>query len=267
MGRRGLQVSPICLGITDSPATVEAAFEAGVNFFFISADLHWPLYEATRRGLERLLKGNRKRRDEIVVGIASYFEEPWFGYLQFWEVIDAIPALERVDLLIAGGVTNDLSFDERTATLRRARAMQYLGARSIGASLHKRKLALLAQNRGLDISYIRYNAAHPGARSEVLSSLPQKRRTLLFNFKSVLPVVSTASPAKFAKLRRSMIPAPTDHYRFALSAPEIDGILCSPRTPLQVFRLLRALEKGPMSRDEQDYMLQIYSQAEITKHS
>ena len=56
LGESGLRVSPVCLGIVESPEVVPAAFDAGVNFFFVTADLHWPLYERTRRGLELLTR-------------------------------------------------------------------------------------------------------------------------------------------------------------------------------------------------------------------
>ena len=52
----GLLVSPVCLGAVPSPKVVPAAWEAGINFFFVTADMHWPMYEPLRRGLESLFK-------------------------------------------------------------------------------------------------------------------------------------------------------------------------------------------------------------------
>ena len=265
LGSTGLRVSPICLGMTGSPACVQAAFEAGVNFFFVSADLHWPLYEETRKGLERLLKGNPRMRDKIVVGIVSYFEQPWFGYgTQFWDAVNAVRGLKRADLLIAGGVSSGWSFDERLPTLQAAKGERYLGARAIGASLHQRTLAVRAEkSRAVDISYIRYNAAHPGARRDVLPYLRKKRRTLLFNFKSVLwPLPSR----KLLGLTASdWLPEPTDYYRFVLSAPEFDGLLCSPWTPREVRALACALDKGPLSREEQERLLRLCAGVDANK--
>src|SRR5215469_14434904 len=51
LGDEGLSVSPFCLGMVRSPDAVSAAFDAGINFFFLSADMHWPLYEPLRLGL------------------------------------------------------------------------------------------------------------------------------------------------------------------------------------------------------------------------
>jgi len=68
LGKSGLLGSPFCLGITASPDTVVAAYEAGINFFFITADLHWPLYDGVRKDLANILDGNKSRRDELVAG-------------------------------------------------------------------------------------------------------------------------------------------------------------------------------------------------------
>src|SRR5436190_890300 len=50
LGSKGLRVSPFCLGRVKSPDTVLAAFDAGINFFFVTADMHWPGYENLREG-------------------------------------------------------------------------------------------------------------------------------------------------------------------------------------------------------------------------
>jgi hypothetical protein len=54
LGTQGRRVSPFCLGWVHSPDTITAAFDAGINFFFITTDLHWPGYEATRSGVRQL---------------------------------------------------------------------------------------------------------------------------------------------------------------------------------------------------------------------
>jgi len=40
LGTSGLEVSPICIGMVEDPRTIPAAFEAGINFFFVTADMH-----------------------------------------------------------------------------------------------------------------------------------------------------------------------------------------------------------------------------------
>src|SRR5215471_15526270 len=123
LGRSGLQVSPICLGLTQSPETVIAAYEEGINFFFLTADLHWPIYDGIRKGLAKLLQGNASRRHEIVVGVVSYLDNPLFSALQFNEVISEVPGLDYVDVMIAGAVASDQSFYSRLDSMSHARSV------------------------------------------------------------------------------------------------------------------------------------------------
>ena len=260
LGRTGLRVSPLCLGMTMSPDVVPAAYEAGINFFFITADLHWPLYEHTRAGLSKLLTDNKARRDEIVVGVVSYLDEPLFGALQFHEVIDSVPGLERVDVLIAGGVASDESFYPRLRSITNARAINHSGSSAIGASFHQRSTALTAANYNLlDIMFTRYNSAHPGARTDLFPYLHPQRAVLNYNFKSVLSLVTKEMFTQLGLTDQHWLPHPSDYYRFVLTRPEIDGILCSPCTPKEVEELVAALDKGPLRADEEEYMIWLSS--------
>ncbi|HEY2290140.1 MAG TPA: hypothetical protein VGM86_05495, partial [Thermoanaerobaculia bacterium] len=233
LGKSGLRVGPVCLGTVPGPGTVLAAFDAGINFFFVSADLHWPLYEGTRRGLEALLARGGGVRDEIVVGVVSYLEQPLFQALQVHEVINAVAGLERVDLIIAGGVSNPSSFDSRLEPMTYARNLKFRGARAIGASFHDRRQAVKAAKLDqLDILYVRYNTAHPGARTDLFPFLLPVRTGRIFNFKSTMFKV-TAEMLRRLELSPTYcwLPDIPDYYRFALSRPELDGILASPKTP------------------------------------
>jgi hypothetical protein len=262
LGRTGLTVSPFCLGMTASADSVIAAYESGINFFFVTADLHWPLYDGVRKGLARLLDGNKTRRDEIVVGVVSYLDDPLFSTLQFHEVIGEVPGLDRVDLMIAGGVSSDQSFYSRLNSLERARSQRHHGAVAIGASFHQRSLALVADHHGLlDISYIRYNSGHPGARRDLFPYMRPARTGLVFNFKSVLSRVSKEMFQNFGLPSNYWLPDMCDYYRFVLSRQEIDGILCSPMTADEVRGMVAALDKGPLTQEEQEYMIWLSSLA------
>ena len=77
----------------------------------------------------------------------------------------------------------------------RARSSAYLDSCAVGASFHHRRSALSGINSNLiDISYIRYNTAHPGARTDTLPFLRPDRAGLVYNFKSVL---SQVTPERF----------------------------------------------------------------------
>jgi hypothetical protein len=245
--------------MTASPETVVAAFEEGVNFFFVTADLHWPLYDGVRKGLAKLLAGSPSRREQIVVGVVSYLENPLFGALQFHEVTNEIAGLDRVDLLIAGAVSSEQSFYSRVEAMSRARAAGQHEARAIGATFHQRPLALLAQHYGmLDISFIRYNSAHPGASRDLFPYL-SGRNIPIFNFKSTM---SQVTPDMFDKLNLGPTywrPEACDYYRFVLTRPEIDGILCSPLNPDEMRQLAQALAKGPLTPEQEAYMIWLSS--------
>jgi hypothetical protein len=257
LGQSPLFVSPICIGISGSPETVEAAYEVGVNFFFLSSDLHWPLYEATRKGLANLLASGRAKRDDIVVAACSYVDQPLFGALQFHEVIDAIPGLKRVDVAIAGGVSNPASYYARLPSLHVGKMSAYRGIAATGASFHDRQCALAAQNSNqLDIAYIRCNAAHPGARADIFPFLRRDRIGLTYNFKSLMFRVTEKELARVG-LRGIEPPHACDYYRFVLGSPELDGILCAPQSPAEVQQLAAALEKPPLSLQEEDYLIKL----------
>ena len=68
LGEGGLRVSPFCLGMVRSEDTTSAAFDAGINFFFLSADLHWPYYDLAR-GLRGCWLG--------ALAFASRSSSPW----------------------------------------------------------------------------------------------------------------------------------------------------------------------------------------------
>jgi hypothetical protein len=237
--------------------TVRAAFDAGVNFFFISNDLHWPLYMQLMRGISELLASGVKR-DEIVIAGVSYLSEPLFQYLQFNELLAAVPRMERIDILIAGAA-EDGNFLPRHKSLDRARADKRWGCAAIGASFHDRATARLAICGGLlDLAYVRYNAAHIGCEEDLFPHLSSDRSCLTYNFKSTMAYVPEPEFQKLNLGAQYPHPTITDGYRFALSRPELDGLLVSPQTPAQLFELLQALDRGPLPASKIRYMRDLY---------
>ena len=252
----GLHVSPLCLGITGHEDTVIAAYMLGVNFFFLTADLHWPLYEHTRRGLAKLFAWAPHIRETVVVAVTSYLGEPLFRALQLHEVIASVPGLRWVDVMVAGAVSDvPAEWDPRIRSLVQARAEGHVGARAIGASFHSRSHALRVINAGpLEIAFLRYNARHPGARTDVFPLLRPDRSTAIFGFKSTMFHDRSIRPPSVG-----WEPSVTDHYRFALSTGFIQGVLASPLTPAEVEGIARALELGALTPDEERHMISLAS--------
>jgi aryl-alcohol dehydrogenase-like predicted oxidoreductase len=234
----GLEVSPVCLGripdeeLAGSVDTACHAFDAGVNFFFVTGDLHWRLYALARRALAKLLR-RRGVRDQIVIAAVSYtrgLEEAAVG-----DLLSELPGLGRIDVLVGGGY---YAVDSpRIGAL--AAAAQRAGARAVGATFHDRAAAraALARHR-VDLAYVRYNPQHPGARADLFPAR-RGRNTRLYAFKTSWGAARD-------------IP---ERYRFALSRPELDGILVKLRTPAEVDALAAVLARPPMTEAEQRRMI------------
>jgi len=243
-------VSPFCIGMVDDAETISAAFDAGINFFLLSADMHWPRYEATRVGLARLL--SRVPREQVVVAAAAYVTQPEFCSTPFREVLDAVPGLGVLDVLIAGGAYA-AELPGRLAIYRGHRAQRFVGARALGVSFHDRRAAAEVITGGeLDVAFVRYNAAHPGARHDVFPRLAAERATRVFGFTSTAghdPAPDVADDV--------WVPDITDHYRFALSRVGLDGLLCSPTQPSHIAELAAAMASGPLSVAEEDHLIEL----------
>ena len=255
LGPRGLAVSPFCLGAVGEPGTVEAAFDAGINFFFISGDLHWPLYDDLRRGLSALLKRRPDVRSQIVVAVCSYAGHPEFMGSSGLELLATVPELDHLDVLVLGGV-REVDFLPR---LHFAERLQQGGAvRALGASFHDRRAALTGFNRQLvEVAFIRYNAIHPGARRDLFPALDAASPSLLYNFKSMLGYLDDTQWNKLGLSAEHWRPSHTDYYRFILTQPQIDGLLCAPSTPAEIAALASALEQPLLTEEEQQYLFDL----------
>jgi hypothetical protein len=251
LGSTGLRVSPFCLGVVGQPEVVTAAYEAGINFFFLSADMHWPVYEPLRQGLRRLLKASPSARKRVVVAVASYVTQPEFCYVPFLEVLEAVPELGHVDVAVIGG-SYASDFSVRLAQYRKTRPGQM---RALGASFHDRRAALRAVDMELlDIAFVRYNARHDAAEAQMFRKLRGERNTLLWNFQSTHGFVPHARLAALGLPAHNWRPDITDHYRFALRVPQLDGVLCSLDRKEHVAALVSALKKGPLSPEQATYL-------------
>jgi hypothetical protein len=249
LGASGVEVSPYCIGITRDADTVAAAFDAGINFFFVSGDLHWPQYEPLRTGIARLCA--RGLRDRIVVAGVSYLAQSELALAPFRELVLHVPGLDHLDVVVAGAVYKDLH--PRLETIEKLRSN--LGARAVAASFHDREAAAVAACDGaLDLCLVRYNAKHDGAERDVFPHVAA-RKAALYNFKSTLGYVTPERLDALGLDRELWRPAVTDHYRFVLSVAALDGVLWAPDEPAHVHALAAAIEEGPLDDEERDYLI------------
>ena len=247
----GLSVSPFCLGVVGDWKLIPAAFEMGINFFFVTTDMHWPAYEASRKGLRALLSSRKSIREEIAIAGVCYPTQPEFMVLPFQELVDSVPGMTRVDVLVAGGAYGaDLL--ARVTTLRAI--VERTQASAIAASFHDRAAALAAANHNLvDLCYIRYNPVHSGARQELLPRLTSPR-SLVFNFKSMHGYISHRQLRELEIDPSLWYPEASDYYRYALSRPQMDGLLFSVTHYRQLEELRAALTKEGLSEEEEVHL-------------
>lgn len=122
--------------------------------------------------------------------------------------------------------------------------------RAVGASIHDRRRAgKLAADSVLDLLMIRYNAAHPGAEQDIFPHLATRR-----------PVVVAYTATAWRRLLRAprgwtgRVPTAGDCYRFCLSSPHVDVVLSGPRNGNELRENLAAIERGPLSEDEMNFL-------------
>jgi len=121
--------------------------------------------------------------------------------------------------------------------------------RALGASIHDRPRAgQLAESSILDLLMIRFNAAHPGAETDVFPHLVRRH-----------PAIVAYTATSWRKLlrppRRWSGPAATagDCYRFCLTSPHIDVVLTTewfrPDMPRWLPRVLRHIRELAAARE------------------
>lgn len=246
LGRTGLQVGRIGIGASygvPQPA-IESAFERGANLFYWGS-----LRREAMAGAIRSLAP--RHRDRMVIAIQSFWR---FGSLLNWSVARALRrlALDRVDILILG-------WHNRTPNDRLLDACRQLKAdgrvRFLAVSGHNRPAFQSFIRDGVfDLLMMRYNAAHRGAESEIFPHLPAAGG----------PGVLAYTATRWGQLldpRRippgEKVPRASDCYRFALSNPSVHVCLCGPKDAGQMDEALAALERGPLSAEEDAWLRRV----------
>ena len=122
--------------------------------------------------------------------------------------------------------------------------------RAIGASIHDRPRAgRLAEDSILDVLMVRYNAAHAGAEQEIFPHLARRR-----------PAVVAYTATSWRKLLRppkgwrGRPMTAGECYRWVLSSPHVDVVLCGPRDAAEWRADLAALREGPLPEPELAWM-------------
>jgi aryl-alcohol dehydrogenase-like predicted oxidoreductase len=101
---------------------------------------------------------------------------------------------------------------------------------------------------------VRYNAAHPGAETEVFPHLSAGNRPGVVAY-TVTRWGDLLDPAMVPE--GEPVPTATDCHRFALSSPNVDVCLSAPQTKEQLDQTLATLRAEPLDAEELAWMKRV----------
>ena len=247
LGRTGLRVGR--LGVASSygvpAAAVERAFEHGVNYFY------WGT--ARRAGFGEAIRHLSPQRDRFVLVIQSYTR---VAGLMGWSLERALRELrlDHADVLLLGLWNKPIPARILDAARRLKERSQ---VRFLAFSSHNRSLvSKMLLNNDLDVIHFRYNAAHPGAETDIFPHIPATNPPGLVSY-TTTSWGQLMNPRKTPKHEKT--PTAADCYRFALTRPEIDVCITGPSNAQQMDQALEALRHGPMSETELAWMRRVGS--------
>jgi aryl-alcohol dehydrogenase-like predicted oxidoreductase len=218
LGKTGLVVSPLGLaggyGI-DAEGVVRAYHELGVRYFFVT-----PRFAPLLEGLRQLVKEGH--RDRIVLGMGAAIPTGW-SVEREWEKAARAIGVDTIDVFHLFWVQAHWYVTGKTWPAMR-RLKEQGKARALAISCHDRPMTrALVDELGLDAIMIRYNAAHRGAEGEIFGSLPAARP-------GVISYTATRW-GRLLKAQKGLAPMTgPECYRFALSHPAVDVVLCGARS-------------------------------------
>ena len=241
VGRIGLGSS---FGV--GPEGLALAFDHGINTFYWGS-IRRPGFG---EGIRRLA---RRGREKIAVVLQSYARWP-----AAWMRLTLESGLRRLDLEYADVLL--LGWYNRRppqAILDAAQELREKGrVRTLMMSGHQRSFfPEMARDGIFDLFMVRYNAAHRGAEREVFPALPAPPERPGICAYTATRWGSLLDPRRLPAGERA--PSAADCYRFCLSHPAVDMVLCGPADTEQVRVACKALAAGPLDPDELAWMRRV----------
>ena len=213
--------------------------ELGIRSFLVT-----PRMKALAEGVRRLIRTGH--RDEItLVSIAGIPAPGWVrGY---WRRFARALGTDHMDVFLMGWVQHPWYLRESVwHQMQRLKADGKVSA--LGFSIHNRPLAGRLANTlepRPDVLMVRYSAAHRGAESEIFDRLPAPRPGVIAYTATRWGELLEPRPDQGFEQGMS---AP-ECYRFALSHPVVDSVMCGARTWAELKEDAEAVRAGALSEE------------------
>jgi aryl-alcohol dehydrogenase-like predicted oxidoreductase len=246
LGRTGLKVFRLGLAATYRPGkdALHCALDAGINYFFCYG------FDGQMIGTLRSLF--KTRRDQLIVSTGAY--NLLVGHPDLRRTLEKRLrqlGTDYIYVFLFLGVTNPKHLGARELE-EMAKFREEGKVRAIGISCHDRKfVGKLVAEGAIDVTMMRYNAAHRGAEADIFPHLEAHD-----------PGVVSYTATRWSYLLRrprgypadAPVPTADQCYRFVLSNPNVDVCLTAPANRKQLQENLAGLGKGPLSHDEMSFM-------------
>ncbi len=246
LGRTGLKVFRLGVAGSYRPGekAIRQAIDAGVNYFFffaIDGQMIRTLREAIRGRREKFVLASGG--GNLVIASQNLRKSLERRLRQL--------GTEYIDVFHYLGIYKEKHFPEKVRE-ELLKLKETGKVRFTGISCHHRPLiGKLAGEGDIDVFMLRYNAAHRGAESEIFPYLAAHNPGVVA-YTATRWGYLLRRPNGYAKDGR--IPAAGECYRFVLTDPRVHAVLTAPRNAAQLEENLAAMEKGPLSAEDMDFM-------------
>ncbi len=247
LGKTDLMVGRLGLSAAyPAPAeALEAAFDAGCNYFYWGALRRPPMTKAIRNIVAR------GERDNLIVVIQDFQRKPKAFEKSLIRGLKK-GGLDYADVLLLGMYNKkppNPSILDAAEKLREQGAFRYLGI-----SGHNRAMfPEWAKDARFDIFHVRYNAANRGGDVDLFPHLPQERPGII-----AFTATRNGQLLKSGKIPKGeRRPTAGDCYRFALANPNIDVVITGVSKAKQLEENLAEVAKGPMDDEEMARMRRV----------
>ncbi|MDH5508832.1 MAG: aldo/keto reductase [Nitrospinota bacterium] len=252
LGRTGFNVHPLGVGASYGVGAqgIREAFDRGVNYFYWA----WRRRGGMADGIREIAKSDREKVFIVVTSLAPsefMIRRSVEGALRALgtDYLDGLQFYVRKDHPPSMGWWMDAALK-----LKEEGKIRHI----CSTGHHRPNFAKFHSEPFMDIFHVRYNAVHRGAETEVFPQLPEKgspaRPGVVAFTVTCWRKLINASPNRIGGLP---VPTAGDCYRFAMTNRNIDVTICGPADEEQMRHALDAVEKGPMTEDEMEWMRKV----------